>query len=55
MGQMVFERVTNAGQTGLFYFLTAMQLFTYTLLVPIKSGESTNAHNFGLFTAKSEH
>ena len=53
-GQTVFEQVTNAGQPGLFYFLGAVQLFTYASLVPIMSGESTDARSFGPFTARAE-
>jgi hypothetical protein len=53
-GQTVFEQVTNAGQPGLFYFLAAVQLFTYASLVPIMSGESSDARSFGPFTAKAE-
>jgi len=53
-GQTVFEQVTNAGQPGLFYFLAAVQLFTYASLVPIMSGESSDARSFGPFTGKAE-
>ncbi|KAG0580680.1 hypothetical protein M758_4G194200 [Ceratodon purpureus] len=53
-GQTVFEQVTNAGQPGLLYFLGAVQLFTYASLVPIMSGESTDARSFGPFTARAE-
>ncbi|KAG0631863.1 hypothetical protein M758_1G285000 [Ceratodon purpureus] len=53
-GQTVFEQVTNAGQPGLFYFLGAVQLFTYASLVPIMSGESTDARSFGPFTTRAE-
>jgi hypothetical protein len=53
-GQTVFQQVTNAGQPGLFYFLAVVQLFTYASMVPIMSGESTDARSFGPFTAKAE-
>ena len=53
-GQTVLQQVTNAGQPGLFYFLAAVQVFTYASLVPIMSGESTDARSFGPFTRKAE-
>ncbi|KAG0586782.1 hypothetical protein KC19_2G116800, partial [Ceratodon purpureus] len=53
-GQTVFKQVTNAGQLGLLYSLGAVQLFTYASLVPIMSGESTDARSFGPFTARAE-
>jgi hypothetical protein len=53
-GQTVFEQVTGAGQPGLLYFLGAVQLFTYASLVPIMSGESTDARSFGPFTGRAE-
>jgi len=53
-GLTVLQQVTNAGQPGLLYFLGAVQLFTYASLVPIMSGESTDARSFGPFTAQAE-
>ena len=53
-GLTVLEQLTNVGQPGLIYFLAAVQVFTYASLVPIMSGESTDARSFGPFTAKAE-
>jgi len=53
-GLTVLEQLSNAGQPGLLYFLAAVQVFTYASLVPIMSGESTDARSFGPFTAKAE-
>lgn len=53
-GQTIVQQVTNAGKPGLFYFLAAVQVFTYASLVPIMSGESSDARSFGSFTAKAE-
>lgn len=53
-GLTVLQQVTDAGQPGLLYFLGAVQLLTYASLVPIMSGESTDARKFGPFTAQAE-
>jgi hypothetical protein len=53
-GLSVLQQVSGAGQPGLFYFLGAVQLFTYASLVPIVNGESNDARSFGPFTAKAE-
>lgn len=53
-GLTVLQQLTGAGQPGLVYFLGAVQLLTYASLVPIMSGESTDARKFGPFTAQAE-
>jgi hypothetical protein len=53
-GLTVLEQVFNPDTLGLVYFLGVVQLFTYASLVPIMSGESTDARSFGPFTAKAE-
>lgn len=53
-GLTVLQQLTDAGQPGLLYFLGAVQLLTYASLVPIMSGESTDARKFGPFTAQAE-
>jgi hypothetical protein len=53
-GLTVLEQVFNPDTIGLVYFLGVVQLFTYASLVPIMSGESTDARSFGPFTAKAE-
>ncbi|XP_024395410.1 low molecular mass early light-inducible protein HV60, chloroplastic-like [Physcomitrium patens] len=53
-GRTVMDQLTAPGQTGLLYFLVAVQLLTYASLVPIMSGESTDARSFGPFTARAE-
>jgi hypothetical protein len=53
-GLTVFEQLYTPGQTGLVFFVGAVQLFTYASLVPIMNGESTDARSFGPFTARAE-
>lgn len=53
-GLTVLEQLSNPGQPGLVYFLTAVQVVTYASLVPIMSGESTDARSFGPFRARTE-
>ncbi|KAG0592790.1 hypothetical protein KC19_1G281000 [Ceratodon purpureus] len=53
-GQTVVEQLVGPGQTGLLYFLVAAQVLTYASLVPIMSGESTDARRSGPFTARAE-
>lgn len=53
-GLTVFEQLYTPGQTGLVWFVGAVQLFTYASLVPIVNGESTDARSFGPFTAQAE-
>ena len=53
-GLTVFEQLYTPGQTGLVFFVGAVQLFTYASLVPILNGESTDARSFGPFTARAE-
>jgi hypothetical protein len=53
-GRSVVEQLVAPGQTGLLYFLVAAQVLTYASLVPIMSGESTDARSAGPFTATAE-
>jgi len=53
-GLTVAEQLGSPGQTGLVFFVGAVQLFTYASLVPIFNGESTDARSFGPFTAQAE-
>ena len=53
-GKTVVEQLVGPGQTGLLYFLVAAQVLTYASLVPIMSGESTDARSNGPFTARAE-
>jgi hypothetical protein len=53
-GLTVFEQLYMPGQTGLVFFVGAVQLFTYASLVPIANGESNDARSFGPFTARAE-
>jgi hypothetical protein len=53
-GRSVVEQLVAPGQTGLLYFLVAAQVLTYASLVPIMSGESTDARPSGPFTATAE-
>ena len=53
-GLTVFDQLYMPGQTGLVFFVGAVQLFTYASLVPIINGESTDARSFGPFTAQAE-
>jgi hypothetical protein len=52
-GLTVVEQVFNPDTLGLVYFLGVVQLFAYASLVPIMSGESTDARSFGPFTANT--
>lgn len=53
-GRTVMEQLTAPGQSGLLYFLLAVQVLTYASLVPIMAGESSDARRFGPFTARAE-
>jgi hypothetical protein len=53
-GLTVLEQLVVPGQTGLVFFVGAVQLLTYASLVPVLNGESTDACSFGPFTAKAE-
>lgn len=53
-GLTVLEQLFSPGQTGLVFFIGAIQIFTYASLVPIMNGESTDARSFGPFTARAE-
>lgn len=53
-GLTVIEQLSAPGQTGLPFFIGAVQLFTYASLIPIFNGESTDARSFGPFTARAE-
>lgn len=53
-GLTVFEQLFLPGNTGLVFFVGAVQLFTYASLVPIVNRESTDARSFGPFTAQAE-
>jgi hypothetical protein len=53
-GLTVLEQLFSPASAGLVYFVGAIQLLTYASLVPIMSGESTDARSFGPFTAMAE-
>ncbi|CAM6091618.1 unnamed protein product [Calypogeia fissa] len=53
-GLMVMEQLFQPGQTGLVFFIGAVQIFAYASVVPIMNGESTDARSWGPFNARAE-
>ncbi|KAG6557074.1 hypothetical protein Mapa_001000 [Marchantia paleacea] len=53
-GLTVMEQIVNPATSGLVFFVSAVQLFTYASIVPIMNGESTDARSFGPFNARAE-